>query len=84
MLPTNGESEWKWILATFDDPANGFVFGRLDNEPALDHGPNLTLGPRVAVAHHAIRGFRTSVSSSTDRRVPASTPTPDTNENAEE
>jgi hypothetical protein len=58
------QSEWMWILLDFEDRESGLVFGYLDNEPALYHGPYLSLGSRVAVDHCKTRDFRNSISPS--------------------
>jgi|SRR5580704_7911793 hypothetical protein len=56
------QSEWMWVLVDFEDREGGLVFGYLDSEPALYHGPYLTLGSRVAVDHCKIRDLRISIS----------------------
>lgn len=67
------QSAWMWVLVDFEDRESGLVFGYLDNEPALHHGPCLTLGSRVAVDHCKIRDFRISISPSAGERTLAST-----------
>lgn len=68
------QAEWMWVLVDCEDRESGIVFGYLDNEPALYHGPSLTLGSRVAVDRCKIRDFIISISASARDRTLAPTP----------
>jgi uncharacterized protein DUF2314 len=53
-----GESEWMWVRVDHADDAQGIVFGRLDNEPAVIKG--LSIGMDLAVSYEKIREHRRS------------------------
>jgi uncharacterized protein YegJ (DUF2314 family) len=48
-----GESEWMWVKVDHCDDKNRLVFGRLDNEPAVN--VDLKLGMELAVSYNNIR-----------------------------
>lgn len=53
-----GIAEWMWVRVERCDDEKQIVFGRLDNEPVGDYGPNVGLGSELAIRFAWIRDHK--------------------------